>query len=131
MIYIFDKNRKCVGYSDKAVNIDDLASRGEFAIEDERVFSKLDNVEFDIDKSVIVEVIKEVEKPKIDYESIRNNRLDKTDWMITRHTDEGLLGEGTTLSDEEFKGLLLYRKALRDMKFVGEKTVWPDKPSFL
>lgn len=131
MIYIFNKNRECVGYSDKEVNLEDLATRGEFAVEDQRVFTKLDNVIFDIDKSIIVEIVKEVEKPKIDYERIRNNRLDKTDWMITRHTDEELLGDGTSLTDKEFKALLLYRKALRDMKFVGEKTVWPDKPSFL
>lgn len=131
MIYIFNKNRECVGYSDMEVNEEDLATRGEFAIEDDRVFAKLDNVTFDIDKSVIVEIIKEVEKPKIDYERIRNSRLGKTDWMITRHTDESLLGDGTTLSDEEFKELLLYRKSLRDMEFVGENTVWPNKPSFL
>jgi hypothetical protein len=40
--------------------------------------------------------------------------LKSTDWYIVRHQEELILGEGTSLTDEEFQYLVKNRQALRD-----------------
>lgn len=67
---------------------------------------------------------------------IRNDRkhaLHATDWLTARHTDEKLAEEATTLSADQAKKLIQYRKALRDVtKQPGFPFVkLPTKPDFI
>jgi hypothetical protein len=52
----------------------------------------------------------------------RDHALTATDWIVARHQDETLLGDGTTLTAEQFAALLAYRKALRELP---EAAGWP------
>lgn len=51
----------------------------------------------------------------------RSKVLEATQWLVLRDSEELEVGEGTTLSSDEFKSLLAYRQSLRD---------WPSAPDF-
>lgn len=51
----------------------------------------------------------------------RDAELDGNQWLTARHRDEQDLGTSTTLTAEQFAGLLTYRQLLRD---------WPESPGF-
>lgn len=51
----------------------------------------------------------------------RNNELQSTEWLVTRHRDEQDIGQGTTLTAAQYSELLGYRQALRD---------WPQAATF-
>ncbi|KVD31056.1 phage tail protein [Burkholderia ubonensis] len=53
----------------------------------------------------------------------RDSALGETDWLVARHQDEKLLGNGTTLSADQFVMLLGYRQALRECSGMPN---WPD-----
>ncbi|WGS40352.1 phage tail assembly chaperone [Burkholderia sp. JSH-S8] len=53
----------------------------------------------------------------------RDSALGATDWLVARHQDEKLLGNGTTLTADQFSTLLRYRQALRD---VSDVSGWPN-----
>jgi hypothetical protein len=52
----------------------------------------------------------------------RDSALKSTDWLVARHQDEKLIGDGTTLTASQFTALLKYRQALRDL---ADATGWP------
>ncbi|MFM0097536.1 phage tail assembly chaperone [Paraburkholderia nemoris] len=52
----------------------------------------------------------------------RGSALKATDWLVARHQDEKLIGNGTTLTADQFTALLKYRQALRDL---GDASGWP------
>lgn len=61
----------------------------------------------------------------------RNMRLNSTDWLVSRHTEEKLLGMNTTLSESQFTKLLTYRQQLRDITnqyTTLDDVVWPINP---
>ena len=61
----------------------------------------------------------------------RNMRLNSTDWLVSRHTEEKLLGMNTTLSENQFTKLLTYRQQLRDITnqyTTLDDVVWPVNP---
>ncbi|MCO1349951.1 phage tail assembly chaperone (plasmid) [Burkholderia vietnamiensis] len=53
----------------------------------------------------------------------RDVALHATDWLVSRHQDEKLLGDGTTLTADQFALLLKYRQALRE---CSELPGWPN-----
>ncbi|MBH9723926.1 phage tail protein [Burkholderia contaminans] len=53
----------------------------------------------------------------------RDASLRATDWLVSRHQDEKLIGDGTTLTAEQFAVLLKYRQALRES---SELPGWPN-----
>ncbi|KVC96016.1 phage tail protein [Burkholderia ubonensis] len=53
----------------------------------------------------------------------RDTALSATDWLVARHQDEKLLGNGTTLSGDQFVMLLGYRQSLRECSGMPN---WPD-----
>ncbi|WP_088928071.1 phage tail assembly chaperone [Burkholderia multivorans] len=53
----------------------------------------------------------------------RDAVLKATDWLVSRHQDEKLLGNGTTLTAEQFTLLLKYRQSLRDW---ANESGWPN-----
>ncbi|MBU9675572.1 phage tail assembly chaperone [Burkholderia multivorans] len=53
----------------------------------------------------------------------RDAALRATDWLVARHQDEKLLGDGTTLTADQFALLLRYRQSLRDS---SELPGWPN-----
>lgn len=53
----------------------------------------------------------------------RDTALKATDWLVARHQDEKLIGDGTTLATEQFTVLLKYRQALRDL---ADAIGWPN-----
>ncbi|MGR3905712.1 phage tail assembly chaperone [Burkholderia sp. SR8] len=55
--------------------------------------------------------------------SRRDAALNATDWLVARHQDEKLIGDGTTLSADQFTVLVKYRQALRDL---SDATGWPN-----
>lgn len=61
----------------------------------------------------------------------RDRRIAETDWMVVRHSEEQLLGQTPTLSNNDFAALSTYRQSLRDLP---ENTtdpavpVWPIHP---
>ncbi|KUZ74972.1 phage tail protein [Burkholderia ubonensis] len=52
----------------------------------------------------------------------RDSALTATDWLASRHQDEKLIGNGTTLSAAQFSTLIKYRQALRDL---SDADGWP------
>ncbi|AOJ06392.1 phage tail assembly chaperone [Burkholderia mayonis] len=52
----------------------------------------------------------------------RDAAMRNTDWLVARHQDEKLIGNGTTLAPDEFAALLRYRQALRDFTEISN---WP------
>ena len=66
---------------------------------------------------------------------IRNNLLFGTDWYILRHQDELARGIQTTLTEEQYQELLIYRQALRDLPEDPNLDVFnpqfPQKPSWM
>ncbi|KVO28058.1 phage tail assembly chaperone [Burkholderia ubonensis] len=57
--------------------------------------------------------------------SMRSQRtlaMNATDWLVSRHQDEKLIGNGTTLSAAQFSTLIKYRQALRD---ISDADGWP------
>ncbi|WP_431821016.1 phage tail assembly chaperone [Burkholderia sp. F1] len=52
----------------------------------------------------------------------RDLAMSKTDWLVSRHQDEKLIGNGTTLSAAQFSTLIKYRQALRDL---SDADGWP------
>ncbi|KWD85039.1 phage tail protein [Burkholderia ubonensis] len=53
----------------------------------------------------------------------RDSALGATDWLVARHQDEKLLGNGTTLAADQFVMLLGYRQSLRECSGMPN---WPD-----
>ncbi|KVU99779.1 phage tail protein [Burkholderia ubonensis] len=53
----------------------------------------------------------------------RDSALGATDWLVARHQDEKLLGNGTTLTADQFVMLLGYRQSLRECSSMPN---WPD-----
>ncbi|RQR48916.1 phage tail protein [Burkholderia sp. Bp9126] len=53
----------------------------------------------------------------------RDAALSATDWLVARHQDEKLLGNGTTLTADQFVMLLSYRQSLRECSGMPN---WPD-----
>jgi hypothetical protein len=53
----------------------------------------------------------------------RDAALRATDWLVSRHQDEKLIGDGTTLTAEQFAALLKYRQSLRES---SELPGWPN-----
>lgn len=61
----------------------------------------------------------------------RNMRLNSTDWLVSRHNEEKLLGITTTLSESKFTQLLTYRQQLRDITnqyTTLDDVIWPINP---
>ncbi|KVL86795.1 phage tail assembly chaperone [Burkholderia stagnalis] len=54
--------------------------------------------------------------------SKRDSAMSATDWLVSRHQDEKLIGNGTTLSAAQFSTLIKYRQALRD---ISDAEGWP------
>ncbi|NGM75674.1 phage tail assembly chaperone [Burkholderia multivorans] len=53
----------------------------------------------------------------------RDAALKATDWLVSRHQDEKLIGDGTTLTSSQFEALIKYRQALRE---ISNADGWPD-----
>lgn len=45
----------------------------------------------------------------------RDGLLSRTEWLVARHRDQVDAGLQTTLSAEQYKGILAFRQALRDL----------------
>ncbi|KVE97373.1 phage tail protein [Burkholderia vietnamiensis] len=52
----------------------------------------------------------------------RDSAMNATDWLASRHQDEKLIGNGTTLTSAQFSALIKYRQALRD---ISGSDGWP------
>ncbi|KVO49974.1 phage tail assembly chaperone [Burkholderia stagnalis] len=52
----------------------------------------------------------------------RDSAMDATDWLVSRHQDEKLIGSGTTITSAQFSALIKYRQALRD---ISGADGWP------
>lgn len=55
--------------------------------------------------------------------ALRDTALGATDWLVARHQDEKLIGNGTTITADQFAALLKYRQALRD---ISNAEGWPN-----
>ena len=61
----------------------------------------------------------------------RNAYLNSTDWVVSRHNEEKLLGNDTTLTEEKFAEILDYRQKLRDLTKTFnslDNVQWPVNP---
>lgn len=65
--------------------------------------------------------------------ALRDSLLAASDWVVARHRDEVDAELPTTLTSEQFKGLLAYRQLLRDLPANEEfpDLPMPDAPEFL
>ena len=107
-----------------------------FAISDESELSYIQKGVYRItieDRDKILESL----KPPITPDMVRydrNNRLDRTQWLMQRHRDEIEFGCNPTLSHERYVELNKYRQELRDVPDqVGfpSGVVWPSVPTWL
>ncbi|HDR9098363.1 TPA: tail fiber assembly protein [Burkholderia vietnamiensis] len=53
----------------------------------------------------------------------RDKALSATDWVVARHQDELVIGDGTTLTAAQYAAVIKYRQALRD---ISDAAKWPD-----
>ncbi|HDR9225286.1 phage tail assembly chaperone [Burkholderia vietnamiensis] len=53
----------------------------------------------------------------------RDAALHASDWLVSRHQDEKALGDGTTLTADQFALLLKYRQSLRE---CSDMPGWPN-----
>lgn len=61
----------------------------------------------------------------------RDQLLGDTQWLVQRHRDQIEVAEPTTLTDDQYKALLTYRQALRDItKQEGfpKEVIYPEYP---
>ena len=61
----------------------------------------------------------------------RDQLLSDTQWLVQRHRDQIEVGEPTTLTADQYKALLTYRQALRDVplqKDFPTKVIYPEYP---
>lgn len=61
----------------------------------------------------------------------RDQLLSDTQWLIQRHRDQIEVSEPTTLTADQYKALLTYRQALRDVPTQSgfpNNIVWPSHP---
>ena len=61
----------------------------------------------------------------------RDQLVDDTQWLVQRHRDQIEVTEPTTLTADQYKGLLAYRQALRDVPAqtgFPDNIVWPSYP---
>jgi hypothetical protein len=64
----------------------------------------------------------------------RDRLLNELFWLVERHREQLDLGIETTLSEVQYKSLLKYRQALRDLPDSSkdsEAVVWPKPPAFI
>ena len=70
----------------------------------------------------------------------RDKRLDNTQWLVSRHQEEISNNLETTLSEEQYNELLVYRQALRDLPTLdgfpwqggdNDEIPWPTVPEFV
>ncbi|VWD61389.1 hypothetical protein BLA39750_07446 [Burkholderia lata] len=54
--------------------------------------------------------------------SQRDSAMRATDWLVSRHQDEKLIGNGATLTAAQFAMLIKYRQALRE---ISDADSWP------
>lgn len=67
--------------------------------------------------------------PQPTVRDIRNSKLYETDWLVTRHHEQKLADIPTTLTEEQFKKVTVYRQELRDMfpnGAIPNIVVWPE-----
>lgn len=79
----------------------------------------------------------EEEKSEImaqDARARRNELLNETDWLVLRHLRETALGRDSTLTEEQYNELEVYRQELTDLpeqKGFPDQFAWPKTPSFV
>lgn len=64
----------------------------------------------------------------------RDRQLTTTEWVVTRHRDEVDMAMKTTITTQQFSGLLKYRQALRDWPTVEgfpSEDLRPNAPDWL
>jgi len=80
----------------------------------------------------MLELLSQEPQPReITVADIRNNMLQRTDWVLQRQQEEQLLNLTPTLTQEKFQEVLVYRQALRDITqtYTSLTTVvWPVNP---
>ncbi|KWK27741.1 phage tail protein [Burkholderia stagnalis] len=52
----------------------------------------------------------------------RDSAMSATDWLVSRHQDEKLIANGTTLTAAQFSALIKYRQELRNL---SDADGWP------
>jgi hypothetical protein len=69
------------------------------------------------------------------FRQARNAKIQAVDWMRSRHQDQIYAKVATTLTDVQFKALMVYVQALRDLPEQPSvnmaNPVWPTPPSFV
>ena len=135
MYYIFNADGNLVGTSDYEPNIEDLQTRNEYFTESNQdlAFNRVIGGKYGgIYETVETpEDITQQQTTKI--VSQRNSLLTKSDWVVTRHLEEKMTGEGNTLSEEQLVEFLNYRQELRDITKLGNFPFisLPETPKFL
>lgn len=135
MYYIFNADGNLVGTSDYEPNIEDLQTRNEYFTESNQdlIFNRVVGGKYG-GIYEIVETPEEVtQQQTTKIVSQRNTLLTKSDWIVTRHLEEKMLGKDQTLSEEQFVEFLNYRQELRDITELEDFPFisLPQQPSFL
>lgn len=135
MFYIFNKHGSLLGRSDYEPDSEDLKTRNEYCIENNQdlIFNRVIGGKY----GGIYETV-ETPEEQSQYQnnkilSERNNTLNRTDWIITRHLEEKMAGLEPTLSEEQIVVFLSYRQQLRDITNIESFPFiyLPETPKFL
>lgn len=72
----------------------------------------------------------DVEQETASVRAKRDRLLVNTDWMVSRHNEQKILGLDTTITEEQYTALLKYRQELRDIpsKINLKNPSWPTNP---
>lgn len=134
MFYIFNKNGLLLCTCDFEPNKEDLNSREEYFVEysEDLELSRVIGGKFGGIYESVETPEESVQKEVVPLLQKRNKLLVDTDWVITRHFEEKMLGKETTLSDIQISEFLGYRQALRDItQLEGFPFIsFPVKPQF-
>ena len=135
---IFNSDGTMVATSNYEPDEKDLSSRGEYFVKNElsedltlsRVIGGKYGGVWEVTKTP-EEILKELTSKTI---STRDAYLAKTDWLVIRHNEQKQLEPYvTTLTEDQYLQLLVYRQSLRDITSdpAFPSAVFPDKPEFL
>lgn len=135
MFYIFNADGNLVGTSDYEPNIEDLQTRNEYFTESNQdlIFNRVVGGKYGGIYEIVETPEDVTQQQTTKIVTQRNTLLNKSDWVVTRHLEEKMIGKDQTLSEEQFIEFLNYRQELRDITKLENFPFisLPETPKFL
>jgi hypothetical protein len=93
---------------------------------------------FEHEDEIVAAALEDIERgaPSVTVRDIRTGRLFATDWLVVRHSEQVLMSQPTSLTQQQMQDLHNYRQSLRnipdqDLSLDGTAYNWPEIPAFV